>query len=437
MPVVALTDAFVRGLAPPESGRMEVRDSRCRGLSLRVTAAGVKTWTFRYRDRIASKVERRTLGRFPDVGLAKARELADADRASVHLGGGPQAELRKARDSEQTAINFDTLAQRYLDEFVKAQNRASTAAVVKSFLAAPRARWGSKKAKDISRTEIVTFLDERARKAPIGANRTLAALRGLFAWAVERELLDATPIANIKKPTRREIAKDRVLSDAEIQPFWALTGHAAPAIGDALRLILCTGQRPGQVAAMAVSDLVHLDDPKRAAWHIPAAQRKDTRGAKSGAHVVPLSRLAVGIVREAIFRQGRARESSGNAAHVLASRRNPGSAIDRHSLARALKRLLVDEPDSGAVKSLKLSPPTPHDLRRTCATGMSSLGIVREDRMAVLDHSQNDVHAQHYDRFDRLPQKRVAVEAWARKLEGLLSGSPASACVITIGRRRA
>jgi hypothetical protein len=72
-----LTDGYLRALAPPATGRLEISDTRCGGLVLRVTAAGVKSWSFRFRDRITQAPLRVTIGRYPDVGLSAARGAAD------------------------------------------------------------------------------------------------------------------------------------------------------------------------------------------------------------------------------------------------------------------------------------------------------------------------------------------------------------------------
>ena len=61
----ALTDATVRNIQAPGKGRIEVRDPACRGLELRVTPTGAKTFAFRFRDRHSKRVERITLGRYP------------------------------------------------------------------------------------------------------------------------------------------------------------------------------------------------------------------------------------------------------------------------------------------------------------------------------------------------------------------------------------
>jgi len=85
----ALTDAFLSSLEPPAGGRIEVSDTRCVGLTFRITAKGVRSWCFRYRAKGARSPSRVTLGVYPDIGLGKAREQANAMRSTVAAGGDP------------------------------------------------------------------------------------------------------------------------------------------------------------------------------------------------------------------------------------------------------------------------------------------------------------------------------------------------------------
>ncbi len=92
-------------------------------------------------------------------------------------------------------------------------------------------------------------------------------------------------------------------------------------------------------------------------------------------------------------------------------------------------RRIIEEPrrsggNADTLASLKADRPTPHDLRRrTLATGLSTLGIPRDDRLAVLAHSYGDVH-EVYDRYERLPQKRAALEMWERHLRKVIADQP-------------
>jgi Arm DNA-binding domain len=78
-----LTDTLIRALMAPETGRLEYADTRSGGLAFRVTAAGVKSWSFRFRDPVSGKPARFSIGQYPEVSLANARERADGLRRAV------------------------------------------------------------------------------------------------------------------------------------------------------------------------------------------------------------------------------------------------------------------------------------------------------------------------------------------------------------------
>ena len=96
----------------------------------------------------------------------------------------------------------------------------------------------------------------------------------------------------------------------------------------------------------------------------------------------------------------------------------------RHTLSQALKRVIErlegKGADVSAVRSLQESRPTPHDLRRSCATGLAALGVPREDRLAVLAHVASDIHGAVYDQYDRLKEKRAALAAWENHVATLI-----------------
>ena len=106
---------------------------------------------------------------------------------------------------------------------------------------------------------------------------------------------------------------------------------------------------------------------------------------------------------------------------VFGSRFSNRDTLARHSLSRALQRAIARlDRHNKAAASLADKPPTPHDMRRTVATGLSKLGVPREDRMAVLAHVAGDVHGAVYDRYERLKEKRNALAAWERHVASLI-----------------
>jgi integrase len=79
---------------------------------------------------------------------------------------------------------------------------------------------------------------------------------------------------------------------------------------------------------------------------------------------------------------------------------------------------------------------TPHDLRRTAATFMSQSGILDEHIDAVLNHTKTGIIATYNkNKYDK--EKQVALEAWERKLQSILTGSVSNVININQGRRKA
>ena len=415
MPTEPLTAALADRLRrkPPETGRVEYWDSKTPGLCLRISANGVATWTFRYRPRNGGPQRRASLGTLPAVGLAHAREQAARLRLDVAKGTDPQRERMAKRAAAANAFTFDRLAQRYLDEYAKPRKASWRNDV--AFLKRPRQAWGARDAATITRRDAIELLDEIKSTAPVSANRTHSVLVTLFNWAVEDQLLDATPSAGLKKRAV-EGTKDRTLSDEEIARLWRELKTGNGMIDDvalALQVLLVTGQRPGEVAGSQQRELFDLDDPVKARWEIPAKRMKARR-----THIVPLAPMARELFQTALA--GRS-----NGAGVFGSRFSNRVTLARHSLSRALQRVIarLDRQDNAAA-SLANKPPTPHDLRRTVATGLSKLGVPREDRMAVLAHVVGDIHGQVYDKYDRLKEKRAALVVWEGHIAAVIGGGP-------------
>jgi integrase len=431
MPVVALTSQFVRGIKPPKSGRAEYWDQLTPGLCLRVTANGHGSWSYRYRPRESGKQnERITFGTSHEISLAEARDRAARVRAAVVDGDNPQLTRRQKKEAARNTLTLDALADRYLAEYAKPR-KASWRDDAQRLIRA-REAIGHKEVTSITRRELIGFLDEVKQAAPVQANRIQSVLCGLFNWAVEGEILDVNPIASLKKRAK-ETASTRTLSDAEIAALWRAleaTKETAVEIATALRVLLLVGQRPGEVASAVQSELKNIDDPRNARWEIPAERMKARRP-----HVVPLASMARALFRDMLAR----RREEGDKTGLFASRFLGRATITRPALSRALRRVIgrmqPEGADAHAIRSLQDDPPSPHDFRRTVATGMAALGIAREDRLAVLAHQPSDIHGAVYDQYERLREKRIALETWERRIATMLGlRAPEGAAILPLRR---
>jgi len=392
MATVKLTKRTVDSLKPPHKGFSLVWDTELGGFGLRVMASRLKTYILDYRDK-HGRQHRIKLVRHGVMTAEEARELAKDKLAEIRKGKDPLAEREAARG----AATFRTLAEEYIaSRCADKRSGAEDARIIRAELLP---HWGRKLAADIRRREVMQLGEEiKRRGAPIMANRTLSVVRRLYNWGIDRELVEANPAARVK-PLAKEKSRERVLENAEIKAFWNGLDklHGDPETRLALKLLLVTAQRPGEIAALAWED---IDDAENV-WTIPADK------AKNGlAHRVPLSPLALEILSSL------PRHESGP---VFPSPAYPGRPIMRAALAHMLQR---------GRSILKADPFTPHDLRRTAASKMASMGISRLTISKILNHADAGITAV-YDRHGYDAEKRAALEAWAVKLSDIISGEQA------------
>jgi integrase len=396
MAAQAFTDTLVRAAVAPAGKRLEITDARCAGLTLRVTDRGMKTFAFTYWSPQETKMARLTLGRYPTLKLADARLEADKHRAALARGVEPQAAKIEAREG----LLFDDVAQLYIDQY--ARPRKASWKNDEGYLKRPRAAWGARRVASVTDDDVAVLLEEIAADAPVSANRTQSVLHKLFAWAKEpgRKFVSINPCADMKR-RGKEKSKDRVLSDDEIRTLWhGLDAEGIPTarpIGLALKLILTTMARPGMVAGTTRAELSNLDDAKRAEWQLAADRMKARKP-----FIVPLSKLAVSIVRDAM--------PDNEQLVVFRSRFSNRAAIARHTLSQALLEIIA---------LLKMEPFTPHDLRRTAATIARRAGARRDAVEAMLAHTKDDV-TNVYDKYDMLAEKREAAEILEREIRRII-----------------
>ena len=411
-------------------------DARCRGLCIRVTEAGEKTWAFRYRDSVG-RTQRLTLGRYPDLGLGAARDRADQQRRAVANGGSPAAAKKQERlDAER--LTFDHLADRYLHEYAYRFKR-SAAEDDRSIRLHLRPVWGSRRYRDIRRSDVVEVVEKiYSSGRPALAVRLKATASKLFAFAISKGLLENNPAAGIGR-IAETVARKRVLSDEEIRLFWraVVCSPVSLKVGLALRLVLITGQRPGEVAGLRRSE-VSLDDPRGATWRLPTERTKNRRE-----HVVPLTQQARAAIQQALHLGS---NYSGQPAREADDRVFPSprgaETISSHALAVAMARLcrsIREENakgsagDAAALGGWLIDPPTPHDLRRTAATRMRELGVTSDDVKRVLNHAQTGVLGRHYDHYDALREKRYALSRWGAEIERIISDEPRNVVQLRAG----
>jgi integrase len=380
-----LTAKSIDSFPPALARRYEVWDQTLPSFGIRISHTGRKTWFVSCRT--CGHLKRHTIGTYPALSLSDAREIARKIIGDIQRGAyGAPTEKSGAPTVSETIPEF-------ISRYAKPKNRGwrETERILTKF-----SPLSNKRLDEVKRSDIVKVLDDIiASGAPFRANRALAAIKKLFAWSLDRGLIEINAIAGIRPPTK-ERHRDRVLSDGEIARLWSASEELGYPFGPLLQLLLLTAQRRGEVAEMRWSQV----DFERHVWTIPS------EGAKNGrAHDVPLSDMALEVLRTLprFVRSDFVFTTNG---------RGPISGFGR------MKRNLDARM---GVTGWRL-----HDLRRTAASGMARLGTAPHVIEKVLNHISGTISgvAAVYNRHGYEQEKREALEQWAFHLAPIASARP-------------
>lgn len=390
MPRLAFTDRAIRALRPQPT-RVDYFDASgaLPGFGLRVTPSGVKTWTVLYRN-AGGRLRRLSLGKYPLVGLAAARELAQKALATVVHGGDPADEKQGRRE----APTFADVASEYVEHAKKVKLR-SWREKKRMLDTDVIPAWGPRKARDVTARDVRQLVDAIVeRGAPIAANRTFSLISRVFAWAAtpDRSLVPQhhNPCRGMERPAP-ERQRARVLDADELRRVWTSLDDEDAYNAALFRLYLLTAQRGGELRASEWPEV----DLQAGWWTIPAEK------AKNGLeHRVPLSPQALAILRALPRVDG--------SPWVFPSPR--AASGRRTNISKAVSRI---REASGVAF-------WPHDLRRSAASHMTGMGISRLTVAKILNHVERGVTAV-YDRHSYDAEKRQALEAWGRRLHAIVT----------------
>ncbi len=305
--------------------------------------------------------------------------------------------------------------------------------------------WGKRKASDIIKRDVLRVLESIIdRGSPGQANNSFQVIRKMFNFAVERDILPFSPCNGLKLPAPKK-SRDRVLTEVEIKAFWNNISHCFLSNESryALKLILVTAQRPGEVIGM------HTNEIDGNWWTISADRAKNGK-----THRVPLSNLALEIIQQAIAHVRTIREIPAEVEysgfifpcpHLIKT-----GSIARHALAVAVGRniewsvidgkgkpVLGTDGSQTILNRFGIDHFTPHDLRRTAATFMAQAGEMDEVIDAVLNHAKQGV-IKVYNQYRYDKEKQAALESWARKLNSIITETKIDNVIsFTEGKRKA
>jgi integrase len=383
-------------------------DSELKGFGARVSPSRTSWLVQKWIGGRGGKAKRIVIGHAPPVALDDARKKAAAIISEVHQGADIISERRarrqKAREAAQAAKFEETVALylrrksqpgRFWSELEGRFEREIIPKIGKDTLVA-----------SITKADMRHLIETKEDTHP-GAARTLfESLRPFFKWCVERDIIAVSPMQDLSPPPVPE-ARDRILTEDEIKSFWSATYQMGWPFCPLYRLLLLTAQRRDEVAGMRRSEI----DLTKREWLIPSERTKNGKE-----HLVHLSAQAVSIIQELV--ENRSNSSSHNKDYGISdlifttTGTTPLSGFSRAKLAL-----------DGIMQPVK--PWRIHDLRRTAASGMASLGFQPHIVERVLNHvsgAQGGLVGV-YQRYEFVHERKRALEAWSAHIAMLVSGA--------------
>jgi integrase len=388
-----LNDRYLRSLKPPNAGRIEVSDTKRKGLRFRLSSKGKAVWMYEKRVKGGPK-RKHTLGTWPAVSLADARATALELEAEANKGFDRIEAANLKRLSDVAARAGLSTVQMVIDIYDELHlSNLRTGAERKRQLEQSLSKHLQKSVSELTRKDLQEAVDLKAKAGrKIFANRIRAALVAFAKWAWERGYLDENIGSGVAKASK-ESARERVLSLSEVRQIWTASHDMGDLWGPMLRLLLLTGQRRGEIVKLRWSE---IDFEKRQIVK-PGSQTKN--GKPHATHLSPPALDAIASIQE-----------NGDNLVFSTTGRTPVSGISK--MKKRLDEILGED----------FEPWRLHDIRTAMATTLAEAGEPENIVDRILNHSASgsapSAVARVYNQAEQLPQRAKALDKWAEMVTG-------------------
>jgi integrase len=407
MPKLKLTSAAVERLKVPDTGQIDYFDTALPAFGLRI---GKSKRMYFIITRIHGKRSRITLGQAkvgngPGLTLTEARAKAGEVSEQAALGIDPrqQKAAEKAANRLRQENTVGAVADLYIEKYAKPRKRSwkEDERIVNTYV---WPAWGDIPITDITKADVAALLDdvedEAKKKTGKGfymANRVLSCVRKIFNWAIdERALLEQNPVGrNMNRGV--EGSRKRTFTDGEIKVIWDVADDIDGFKGNAIKMLMLTGQRVGVVAGMKQSEI------DGNLWVI--AGEEVGRSKNKLDHIVPLSEQALAVIEATPHING--------LDHIFSTGKAGDTKITIGSKMNEQFRKMVGFDDWCF-----------QNLRSVVATKMRKpLSVSPQIIDLVQGRIDSSVLSRHYDANDYVDEKRTALQAWANHLDEIVGGT--------------
>lgn len=406
-----LTDAAIRAAKP--GGKPYKLTDRA-GLYLHVTPAGSKLWRLRYE--FGRKEKLLSIGPYPEVSLATARDQREAAKRLLREGRDPSLErkLERARAHEALSHSFEAVGRDWYTRMAGSWTERHAYDVLTSLERDVFPQLGPLPITELRPPAVLAVLRAiEARPAIETARRVRQRMSAVFVYGIASGICQTDPAAIVqgamaplikgRQPAIVDLVEAReVLRHAEAEP-------AHPVTKLALRLLALTAARPGEIRGASWSEFEQLDG-NQPLWRIPPGRMKMKQE-----HLVPLSQQAVAVIVAA-------RSLTGRGPLVFPNARHAHRPMSENAIGYLLNRAGYH------------SRHVPHGWRATFSTIMNER--YQQDRQVIdlmLAHASKDKTESAYNRAAHMPRRRELAQAWA---DLLLKDAPDTSALVHGARRK-
>jgi integrase len=391
-----LSDTAVRN-AKPKAKPYKMSDGE--GLFLQVMPSGSKYWRFKYS--FAGKEKLLAFGVYPDVTLSDARDRR-AKARRILAGGGDPGEVKKEAKrllAERQASTFEDIAREWH------QNRSDKWTPVyakKMFKSVERhllSKVGTRPIADITTQELLTAMRSIEEHGADLAHRQLQICGQIFSYAVMTQRTTMNPALPLRGALKPVVKRGYAyIKPNELQDYLARLEAYDGSLQTklAMRFLLLTFVRTGELRKAMWSEIV-LD---KAEWRIPAERMKMRES-----HIVPLSRQAIGILKEL-------QPITGQRAYVFPNQHKPSTYMSENTILYALYRMGYHSRATG------------HGFRSTASTILNENGFMPDVIERQLAHNDRNKVRAAYNHAQYLSERRMMMQWWADYLDEVAAKAP-------------
>jgi integrase len=390
MPTIKITEsAIAKAIVPAGERDIHLWDSDLPGFGVRKFESGKASCIVKFS--VNGRQRKLALGKFAPGTLKDMR--AEASRVLAKARLGEDVVEKKLASNLANASNVGELVQRYLRER-KGELRPATYSEQVRYLEQYWQPLHGHAIEQITRRDVVLQIDAMAEdRGKVTADRAKTALGSFYAWAIDKSIVDSSPVIGIKRRNTNG-TRTRVLSEPEIVAIWK--SCAAHDFGRILKLLILTAQRRTEISDLQWSEI----DFERCQFMLPPERTKNKRE-----HLVPLSAPAMSII-EQVPRRFKREYLFGDGVRGFVGWNPAKTRLDKN-----LPEML---------------PWVIHDIRRSVITHLNERGFAQPH---VIESIANHVSGHKggiagiYNRSVYAAEKRQALEAWGEHLLKLVEGS--------------